>query len=104
MTALRSSGELKICDDGTTGLRASVHLDGGTWIQCCTYPDRSPVLSIESGPVRVAVGIPDCEQVTAEDVSAARRLAATVAEFVADLERFAAGTGESEQEPPEVAA
>jgi hypothetical protein len=89
MSELRSSGELKVRSDGTTCLRASVHLDGGMWIQCCTYPDRAPVLAIDSGPVEVSVGALDFAHVTAEDVAQARRLAATVAEFVAELERRA---------------
>jgi hypothetical protein len=72
-----------------------VHLDGGAWIQCCTYPDRAPVLAIDSGSVEVSVGARDFEHVTAEDVALARQLAATVAEFVAELERCAAGTGEA---------
>ena len=61
--------------------------DGNAWLQCSTYPDRSPVLSITSGPIDVSVGVPDCGHVTAEDVARARQLAATVADFVADLER-----------------
>jgi hypothetical protein len=89
MTALKSSGELKVRADGSTEVRASVYLDGGAWIQCSTYPDRAPVLSITSGPVDVSVGVPDCQHVTAEDVARARQLAAAVAEFVADLERCA---------------
>ena len=59
MSELRSSGELKVRTDGTTCLRASVHLDGGMWIRCCTYPDRAPVLAIDSGPVEVSVGARD---------------------------------------------
>ena len=89
MTALKSSGELKVRADGSAALRASVHLDGDAWLQCSTYPDRAPVLSITSGPVDVAVGVPDFHRVTAEDVTRARQLAAKVAEFVADLERCA---------------
>ena len=89
MTALKSCGELRVRAGGSTEVRASVHLDGDTWMQCCTYPDRSPVLSISSGPVDVSVGVPDCGHVTAEDVARARQLVATVAEFVADLERCA---------------
>jgi hypothetical protein len=89
MTALKSSGELKVRANGSTEVRASVHLDGDAWLQCSTYPDRSPVLSISSGPVEVAVGVPDCSHVTAEDVTRARQLAAKVAEFVADLARCA---------------
>ena len=90
MTALKSSGELKIRADGSTEVRASVHLDGNAWLQCSTYPDRAPVLSITSGPVDVAVGVPDFCHVTAEDVARARQLADKVAEFVEDLERCAA--------------
>jgi len=95
MTALKSSGELRVGADGSASVRASVYLDGNEWLQCSTYPDRSPVLSISSGPVDVSVGVPDCGHVTAEDVARARQLAATVAEFVADLERCAVIDGQA---------
>ena len=101
MTALKSAGELRVRPDGSTEMHVSVHLDGGAWLQCSTYPDRSPVLSITSGPVDVSVGVPDCDHVTAQDVALARQLAATVAEFVADLERCAAMPDQAPAEPGE---
>lgn len=98
MSVLRSMGELQVRPDGTSMVSAKVHLDGSTWMQCCTYPDRSPILSVVSGPVEVSVGIPDWEHVTAEDVAMARQLAAMVAKFAVELERLAAGTGEGKQD------
>ncbi len=84
---------------GIASVDASLRMTGSSYIQCCTYPDRPAILAVYDGHVAVSVTVPHPGQVTAEDLDTARRLAAAVTAYLADLEhrakeqdRAAAGT------------
>ena len=65
---------------------ASLHLTGKSSIQCHLYDDRPAILSVRDAHVSVTVTVPDCDAVTAEDLTTARRLADALALYIADLE------------------
>jgi len=105
MTA--TSATVRFGAKGATEVDSSIRLSGSTYIRCCTYEDAPPILVIEDAPADVSITTPDRKQVTEEDIKLGRRLAEAVALYVAELERFAAGTGEAGQgtdEPSGVAA
>jgi hypothetical protein len=88
MTATAAS--LTIRGDGRAGVDATVRLTTGSFIRCCSYPDQPPILAVNDGPVHVAVTVPDPEHVTADDLAAARDLAAAVTRYLTELEHHAA--------------
>ncbi len=81
---------------GVASVDASLRLTGRSHIQCCTYPDRPAILSVDDGHVTVSVTVPDCGQVTAGDLATARRLAVAVTQYVTDLEQRCATDGTAE--------
>jgi hypothetical protein len=88
MTA--STATLSIRSDGTTEVDASLRLTGSTYILCCTYDNRPPILSVRDAPVDVTITVPDADAVTADDLAAARRLADAMTRYVTELESHAA--------------
>jgi hypothetical protein len=84
MTA--SSAHLTIRSDGLVGVDATLRLIPGTFIRCCVYPDHAPILALDDGPVHVSITVPDFEHLTAQDLAAARDLAAAVTRYLSDLE------------------
>ena len=84
MTA--STAHLTIRDEGLTGVDATIRLTPGTFIRCCLYDDRPAILALDDGPAHIAVTVPDPEHVTADDLAAARDLAAAVTKYLSDLE------------------
>jgi hypothetical protein len=103
----RTSVTVRFGAKGMTEVDSSIRLSGNAHIQCCTYDDAPPILVIEDAPADISITTPDRKQVTEEDIKLAHRLADAVARYVAELERYAAGTGEAEQdagEPSGVAA
>jgi hypothetical protein len=87
MTA--STATISVRSDGTTGVDASLRLTGRSYILCCTYADRSPILSVSDAQVSVSVSAPDAETVTPEDLATARRLADAVTRYITELEHRA---------------
>ncbi len=80
--------------DGAPGVQAHLRLTGRTRIQCCTYPDAPAILAIDDAPVSVTLTVPGRdEEVTADDVATARRLAEAVNAYVADLEQRVKAAG-----------
>ncbi|HUZ53044.1 MAG TPA: hypothetical protein VMU94_11015 [Streptosporangiaceae bacterium] len=84
MTA--STAHLTIRGDGLTGVDVSLRLTPGSFIRCCLYQDRPPILTLDDGPVHVSVSAPDPEHITDDDLAAARDLAAAVTTYLSDLE------------------
>jgi hypothetical protein len=82
-----SSAHLSIHGDGRIGVDATIRPGPGTLVRCCLYDDRPAILTLDDGPVHVAITVPDSDQVTAEDLADARDLAAAVTTYLTDLEQ-----------------
>jgi hypothetical protein len=93
MTA--STGSVRFAPDGTGQVDASLRLTPASMIHCHAYPDRPAILSLTDKCVSVTVTIPDSDQVTADDLDTARRLADAVARYITDLESRLAPADES---------
>ena len=77
---------VRFSPDGPAGVDAGLHLSGSSFIYCHTYPDDSPILSVHDRHVSVSVTVPDRHKITPEDLATARKLAAAVAAYIAELE------------------
>jgi hypothetical protein len=82
-----STAYIKFWPGGSGEVDASLHPTGKSSIDCHTYDDRPAILSIRDAHISVTITVPDSGTVTAEDLATARRLAAVVASYIADLER-----------------
>jgi hypothetical protein len=83
---IASDAYVRFGPDGPAGVDAGLHLSGSSFIYCHTYPDNPPILSVTDRHVSVRVTVPDSNCVTPEDLDTARRLAAAVAAYIAELE------------------
>ena len=90
MTA--SSAHLTIRGECLVGVDAMIRLTPGTFIRCCVYDDRAAILALDDGTVQMSITVPDSDHVTAEDLAAARVLAAASATYLSDLEHHAASS------------
>jgi hypothetical protein len=63
---------------------------------CHTYPDSAPVVSISDAPVKVAISVPDPDQVTDQDVECGRQLVGLLARYVAELEQLGSANRNTE--------
>ena len=57
-------------------VQSSLRLTGNSYINCYTYDDHAPILGIDDAHVKVSITVPDTSEVTADDVTWARLLAA----------------------------
>jgi hypothetical protein len=83
---ITSDACIRFSSDGPTGVDASLRISGGSHIYCHTYPDDPPILSVHDHHVTVSVTVPDRHKITPEDLDTARKLAAAVAAYIAELE------------------
>jgi hypothetical protein len=90
VTALPSSAYVQFGPDQVPEVNTSVRLTGLSRMYCHTYPDSAPVVSITDAHIKVAISVPDPDQVTGQDVEHARQLAALLARYVTELEHLAA--------------
>jgi hypothetical protein len=97
---ITSDACIRFRPDGPAEVDTSLRISGGSYIYCHTYPDDPPILSVHDQHVTVSVTIPDRAKVTPADLDTARRLAAAVAAYIAELERqlTAQGTAADEGE------
>jgi hypothetical protein len=77
---------IRFSSDGPAGVDASLRISGGSHIYCHTYPDDPPILSVHDRHVSVSVTVPDRHKIIPEDLDTARRLAAAVTAYIAELE------------------
>jgi hypothetical protein len=82
-----STGYVKFWPDGRAHVDASLRLTGQSHIQCCTYDDRPPILSVSDAHVSVSISVTDPGAVTAGDLSAARRLGDAITAYIAELQQ-----------------
>ena len=52
MSAVPTSAYVEFGPKGALEVRSSVHMTGDTWRHCCLYPDRPPILAIDT-PIHV---------------------------------------------------
>jgi hypothetical protein len=90
MSALPSTAYVRFGPDQVPEVDTSVRLTDLSRMYCHTYPDSAPVVSITDAHVKVAISVPDPDQVTGQDVEHARQLAGLLAQYVAELEQLAA--------------
>jgi hypothetical protein len=83
---ITSDACMRFSPDGPAGVDASLRISGGSHIYCHTYPDDPPILSVHDQHVTVSVTVPDRRKITPEDLATARKLAAAVAAYIAELE------------------
>ena len=88
MTA--TSASVRFSASGMTGVDAFVRLTGGSHIQCCVYDDIAPILAVKDAHVDISITVPGRDQVTADDLTMARLLAAAAGQYAAELEKLAA--------------
>lgn len=88
MTQTRAS--VQFGADGAATVRSNVRLTASTHIQCCTYEDAAPILTIWDGAVDITITNPGRGEVTEEDVRLGRVLADAVNRYAAELEKHAA--------------
>ena len=75
---------------GETTVQSYVRLTASTHIQCSTYDDAAPILSIHDGAADITITNPGQGEVTADDVRFGRQLADAVTRYAAELATIAA--------------
>ena len=88
MTATTAS--VRFAEDGAATVQSYVRLTASTHIQCCTYHDEAPILTIRDGAADITITNPGRGEVTEDDVRFGRLLADAVNRYAAELERLAA--------------
>ena len=98
---MTATASVRFGADGKAEVQSYVRLTASTYIQCCTYHDAAPILSIRDGQVDIAITNPGKGEVTADDVTFGRALAEAVTRYAAELERLAARTRATAADPDE---
>ena len=88
MTA--TSASVRFGTYGEAMVQSYVRLTASTHIQCCTYADAAPILTIRDGAADITITNPGRGEVTEQDVRFGRLLAEAVTRYAAELERLAA--------------
>jgi hypothetical protein len=83
---ITSDAYIRFGPDGPAEVDASLRVSDRTYIYCHTYPDDPPILSVRDRHVSVSMTVPDRDKVTSGDLDTARRLAAAVTAYIAELE------------------
>jgi len=76
--------------DGSATVQSYVRLTASTHIQCCTYDDAAPILSILDDAADITITNPGKGEVTDDDVTFGHLLADAVARYAAELDKIAA--------------
>jgi hypothetical protein len=87
---MTATASIRFGQDGQAEVQSYVRLTASTSIQCCTYDDAAPILSIHDGPVDIVITNPGTGEVTQDDVTFGRALAEAVTRYAAELEQLAA--------------
>ena len=87
---MTASVSVRFGPDGHATVQSYVRLSVSTHIQCCTYDDAAPILSIHDGAADITITNPGQGEVTEDDVTFGRQLADAVARYAAELEKRAA--------------
>ena len=87
---MTATASVRFGGDGQAEVQSYVRLTASTYIQCCTYDDAAPILSIRDGQVDITITNPGRGEVTEDDVTFGRKLAKAVTGYAAELEKLAA--------------
>jgi hypothetical protein len=87
---MTATASIRFGQDGQAAVQSYVRVTASTYIQCCTYDDAAPILSIHDGPVDIVITNPGTGEVTQDDVTFGRALAEAVTRYAAELEQLAA--------------
>ena len=87
---MTATASVRFSENGTATVQSYVRLTASTHIQCCTYADAAPILSIRDGAVDITITNPGRGDVTEQDVRFGRLLADAMSRYAAELERLAA--------------
>ena len=87
---MTATASVRFGQDDPATVQSYVRLTASTHIQCSTYDDAAPILSIHDGQVDIAITNPGRGEVTADDVTFGRALAEAVTRYAAELEQLAA--------------
>ena len=87
---MTASVSVRFGEDGHATVQSYVRLTASTHIQCCTYDDAAPILSIHDGAADITITNPGQGEVTDDDVTFGRQLADAVARYAAELATIAA--------------
>jgi hypothetical protein len=87
---MTTTASVRFSENGTATVQSYVRLTVSTHIQCCTYADAAPILSIQDGAADITITNPGQGEVTEEDVRFGRLLADAVTRYAAELDRLAA--------------
>ena len=98
---MTATASVRFGGDGTAEVQSYVRLTASTHIQCSTYDDAAPILSIHDGQVDIAITNPGRGEVTEDDVTFGRALAEAVTRYAAELEQLAARNRGAASDPGE---
>ena len=100
---MTATASVRFGADGTAEVQSYVRLTASTHIQCTTYDDAAPILSIHDGQVDIAITNPGRGEVTEDDVTFGRALAEAVTRYAAELEQLAARNRAAAADPDDPA-
>ena len=98
---MTATASVRFGEDGQATVQSYVRLTASTHIQCCTYDDAAPILSIRDGQVDITITCPGRGEVTEDDVTFGRLLAEAVTRYAAELEQLAARDRTAAADPAE---
>ena len=98
---MTATSEVRFSADGAAKVQSYVRLTASTHIQCCTYADAAPILSIQDGAADITITNPRQSEVTEDDVRFGRLLAEAVNRYAAELEKRAATNPATAADPGE---
>jgi hypothetical protein len=98
---MTATASVRFGEDGPATVQSYVRLTASTHIQCSTYPDAAPILSIHDGQVDITITNPGKGEVTEDDVTFGRLLAGAVTRYAAELEQLAARDRTAAADPAE---
>ena len=87
---MTTTASVRFSENGTATVQSYVRLTASTHIQCCTYADAAPILSIQDGAADITITNPGRGEVTEDDVRFGRLLAEAVNRYAAELDRLVA--------------
>jgi hypothetical protein len=87
---MTASVSVRFGPDGQATVQSHVRLTATTNIQCSTYDDAAPILSIHDGAADITITNPGKGEVTQDDVRFGHQLADAVTRYAAELATIAA--------------
>ena len=100
---MTATASVRFGQDGNAEVQSYVRLTASSHIQCCTYDDAAPILSIHDGQVDIVITNPGRGEVTEDDMTFGRALAEAVTRYAAELEELAARPRPAAADPDDTA-